>query len=67
METYRPNITDKYHIQESLGEGATAEVYKADEVASGRSVALKIYNFDYPIQDQMHEAEMLERSSRRNC
>lgn len=59
METYRPNITDKYHIQESLGEGATAEVYKADEVASGRSVALKIYNFDYPIQDQMHEAEML--------
>lgn len=59
METYRGSITDKYHIKRSMGKGATAEVYKAEEIASGRPVALKMYKPDHPAQEQLHEAEML--------
>ncbi len=37
-----PTLFSKYHLYEKLGEGATAEVYRALDPSLNREVALKL-------------------------
>lgn len=59
-----------WSLQDVLGQGATASVYKARNKRSGELVAVKVFNmvsYNRPHEVQMREFEMLEAQPQQYC
>ena len=61
-------VGDRYRIAEAIGRGLFSTVYRATEAATGRAVAIKVFDFDpraFPaatrqIADVLHRTAALE-------
>ena len=61
MEMSNSLINDRYRIEEEVGSGGMADVYRAFDVVNGRFVAIKVITSEYCLDP--HYVERFEKEA----